>query len=115
MARKPRVQRLIRLPAAVNEWLKDRAVGNDQNVTAELTNILKNMMEADPLRIVVHHGDFEGGEFFTVSVGEFGDHLYEGQSKDDSMTAALAKAKELGLPRSSVVIVEARVQAEEAA
>jgi hypothetical protein len=36
---------ILRLPRTMKEWLKDRAVSNDRNMTAELRHMIKASME----------------------------------------------------------------------
>ncbi len=37
---------ILRLPRTMKEWLRDRAISNDRNMTAELRQMIKASMEA---------------------------------------------------------------------
>jgi len=66
-------------------------------------------MKADPLKIVVRQCDLSGQQFFAVSVGVYGEDFPEGQDRDAAISAARAKARQLGL---SIGAIEFRIENE---
>jgi hypothetical protein len=63
-------QLLVRLPQPAKEWLKSRAADNARSVNAEILQIVKTMMNAEPLYCVVRHCKFGSDEVFTAALGE---------------------------------------------
>lgn len=39
---------ILRLPRSMKKWLQDRARSNDRNMTTELRQIMKALMENEP-------------------------------------------------------------------
>jgi hypothetical protein len=62
-------------------------------------------MKADPLLIVISECRFEGPTgplTYDVTLGEYGDTLYDGACRKEALAAAYAKIAELGLPRTAI-------------
>jgi hypothetical protein len=97
----------VRLPADARAWLEYTAGTNNRSQNAELLRLLADAMRDDPLRIVVHGvAVFGWPPSYHVSIGEFGKDFHEGPDRDAAIAAAMAKARELGLPRSAIMFNE---------
>ncbi|GAB1581723.1 Arc family DNA-binding protein [Phyllobacterium phragmitis] len=94
----------VRFPADQSLWLRTRAKENSRSVNAEILDAIREAIKRDPLLIYVHECAAPDGRFFTASIGKHGDDFYEGPSREEAFAAALKKARELGLSRSTVRI-----------
>lgn len=92
----------IRVPQPMKAWLDTRAKENGRSMNAELVDLLKPVMLAEPLEIFISECTSSLGVFFTVSVGQHGDDFHEGTDREAAYKAAIAKAKELGLPMTAI-------------
>ncbi len=87
-------------------WLDHERAANNRSMNGEISAIIDAAMRENPLQIAIHQCQAEGGEWFAVSVGSYGDDFHETTSKEAALIVAHSKARELGLPRSSVVLVK---------
>lgn len=67
----------IRVPQPMKAWLDTRAKENGRSMNAELVDLLKPVMLAEPLEIFISECTSSLGVFFTVSVGQHGDDFHE--------------------------------------
>lgn len=95
---------LIRISPAQKAWVAYTAAANNRSQNSEIASILEAAMKADPLRVFVHTVAIrDQPTVYAASLGEFGKDFHEGRDRDAVVAAAMAKARELGLPRSAVV------------
>lgn len=99
----------LRLLSQQKTWLEHYAASENRSLSGALSDLIDRAMKADPLKIVVRQCDLLGQQFFAVSVGVYGEDFHEGQDKDAAISAARAKAKELGL---SIGAIEFRIENE---
>lgn len=92
----------VRLPLSAKAWLASRAADNGRSMNAELLQIVKTMISAEPLYCVVRHCNLGSDEFFSAAVGESADDFFTGSTQEDAFAAARAKLRELGFDRAAI-------------
>ena len=94
----------LRLPTNMKNWLSLRAQDNGKTINAELVEILKVLMNAEPLFIVIRTCEVRGAEtFYTASLNESMSDLRTDDARDGAFKtidaaykAAVARITKLG-------------------
>jgi hypothetical protein len=99
----------VRIPTNIRARLNCRAEYQGTSMNAEVIDVLKTMMTAEPPYIVVRTYITRTEHLYTAAMNESSDDFYSGGTFGGVIKAAQAKIKELGFNQREVRI-ERRVE-----